>query len=179
MLLHVCCAPCSTAAVERLGADYQVTAFFYNPNIHPKEEHDLRLGEMERLAEALGIPFMPAAYDDAEWFALIKGHEDAPEGGPRCDICYLMRLERTAAVAREEQFPFFTTTLSISPHKQAAVINCAGRAAAERHGVSFLELDLKKRGGFARSIHLSKQHHLHRQDYCGCIFSLRERTLRR
>ena len=179
LLLHICCAPCSTHVIDVLSRDYEVTGFFYNPNIHPDEEYRRRLREAIRYAKIAGVELITGDYDPERWFEAVKGLEGEPEGGRRCRICFEMRLERTAQVARERGFEVFTTTLSVSPHKKADVINEVGRLVAERHGLEFLEADFKKKGGFERSVKLSKQYGLYRQNYCGCIFSLREAEKRR
>lgn len=179
MLLHICCAPCSTHVIEVLKPDYELAGFFYNPNIHPRSQYKLRLEEMIRYAKIAGIDLAVGEYDVKRWFEMVKGLEDEPEGGRRCWICYEMRLERTAQYAAEHGFEIITTTLSISPHKRTDVINEIGVQVAERYGVEFLQADFKKKGGFQRSVILSKRYNLYRQDYCGCIFSLREAEERR
>lgn len=171
MLLHVCCAPCSTHVIDVLREEYEVEAFFYNPNIHPAEEYRLRLKESEEHCKKAGLPFSSAEYKTEEWFKLVKGHEGGEEGGERCRICYGMRLEETARKAKEEGFVGFTTTLTISPHKDARVINEVGRRIAVKRGVGFLEADFKKKDGFKKSVDLSKAFGMRRQGYCGCIFS--------
>ncbi|MBI5166945.1 MAG: epoxyqueuosine reductase QueH [candidate division NC10 bacterium] len=175
ILLHICCAPDATVVIERLASDYRLTGFFYNPNIHPEEEYSRRLGETIRLAEGLDFPLFLGDYDPVNWFSLVRGFEGEPEGGTRCEICIRMRLERTAALARDEGFTAFSTVLTVSPHKQAPFINRVGAEVAARHGLSFFGADFKKKDGFKRSLELSKRHGLYRQKYCGCIYSLEER----
>lgn len=179
MLLHICCAPCSTHVIELLRPVYEVTGFFYNPNIQPESQYKLRLDEMVRYARIAGIDLVVGEYDVRRWFSLVKGLEHEPEGGRRCWICYRMRLDRTARYAAGYGFDLITTTLSISPHKDAARINEIGVEVVHRHGVGFLEADFKKKGGFQRSVIMSKRYNLYRQDYCGCIFSQREAEERR
>lgn len=175
LLLHVCCAPDATVVIERLAPEFDLTIFFYNPNIHPEKEYLLRAREMENLLQVLNIPFIPADYDSSNWFELVKGLENVPEGGERCTRCFEMRLEKTAKIAAESGFEFFTTVLTVSPHKDANRINRIGNAAGQKWGTPFLEANFKKKDGFKRSLELSKQYGLYRQDYCGCIFSQLER----
>ncbi|HID54885.1 TPA: epoxyqueuosine reductase QueH, partial [Candidatus Poribacteria bacterium] len=150
MLLHICCAPCSTYVIEVLKPIYKIAGFFYNPNIHPESQYKLRLEEIIRYAEIAGIDLVVGEYEVRRWFDLVRGLEDEPEGGRRCRICYRMRLERTAQYAAEHGFDIITTTLSISPHKKADVINRIGAEVAGKHGVGFLQADFKKKGGFQK-----------------------------
>jgi len=175
LLLHVCCAPDATVVLERLASEYEITVFFYNPNVHPACEYALRLAEMEQLAQQLGFPLLPAEYNADDWFALTAGMENIPEGGPRCTICFEMRLEKTAAAARQHCFDFFTTVLSVSPHKNANLINQLGTQIAQQFGVTFLPANFKKQNGFLRSLELSRQYQLYRQDFCGCVYSQQAR----
>lgn len=175
LLLHICCAPCSTHVVEVLRENYDVTGYFYNPNIHPESEYRRREEEMRRYARKAGIEMVCAEYDDARWFDAVKGMEDAPEGGERCFLCYRIRSEKAARYAKEHGYQSLTTTLSISPHKNAEKINEIGAELAARHGLQWYAADFKKRGGFDRSIRMSKEAGLYRQSYCGCIFSQRAR----
>ncbi len=179
LLLHVCCAPCAGACLERLRPDYQVTLFFYNPNIHPVAEYRARAEEVRRWAAQEGVTLIKPDYDAPRWFELVKGHETDPEKGPRCAICFRMRLTETARVAVEGAFELFATTLTISPHKVTNMVFRAGQAAAKEHGIKFLAQDFKKQGGFQRSLEISRQYGFYRQDYCGCIFSRREAEQRR
>jgi predicted adenine nucleotide alpha hydrolase (AANH) superfamily ATPase len=178
LLLHICCAPCSTHVVEVLKEDYNVTGYFYNPNIHPESEYVRREDEMKRYAQKIGLELVCAEYDDARWFEMVKGMEDVPEGGERCFLCYRMRLEKTAQYAEEHGYQFFTTTLSVSPHKNAAKINEIGSQVAGRRQLQFYTANFKKRGGFERRVRMSKEAGLYRQSYCGCIFSQREAAQR-
>jgi predicted adenine nucleotide alpha hydrolase (AANH) superfamily ATPase len=173
MLLHVCCAPCSSAVLERLRDEFDITGYFYDPNIHPEEEYIRRLEEGRRFYREIGIPLIEAPYDAERWFAKTAEFKEAPEGGIRCEICYDMRLNKAAGFARENNFDIFATVLSISPHKKAEKINNIGRRLAERYGIRFYEADFKKKDGFKRSLELSRRYNLYRQDYCGCIYSKR------
>lgn len=178
LLLQCCCAPCSSAVLEVLCAHFQVTVYFYNPNIHPQSEYEKRLAQFDKLLPA--APFardvrqLAADYDPAAFFGAVRGLESEPEGGARCTECFRLRLLETAKKARELGFAFFTTTLTVSPHKDAAVLNELGKAVGEAVGVRFLPSDFKKKEGYKRSIALSKAYGLYRQDYCGCVFSRRE-----
>lgn len=175
LLLHCCCAPCSTAVVERLCQDYRLTLLFYNPNIDAGEEYDLRAGELVRYSrETVGAPVVVPPFDPQPFLDAARGMEELPEGGARCRACIGLRLKYTAEQAAG--FDWFTTTLSISPHKDAATINALGNALetdGTSHGAKWLYSDFKKRDGFKRSIELSKQFALYRQNYCGCAFSKR------
>lgn len=173
LLLHSCCAPCSTYVLEYLKEYFDITVLYYNPNIYPPEEFYMREGEQKRLCEALGISEVSVGYDDTEFYKAAKGLEAEPEGGRRCLECFRLRLFKTAEYAVEHGFDFFTTTLSISPHKNAEVLNEVCREASEKYGVPNLWADFKKRGGYKRSCELSEIYGIYRQNYCGCIFSLR------
>ena len=174
LLLHVCCGPCSTEVIERLAQDSALVLYFFNPNIFPNEEHDRRLAEAERYAESHGHRFIRGERDHDAWLAAVKGLEAEPEGGKRCDACFAYRLGESARLAREEGAAIFTTTLTISPHKNAALVNAAGEAAGRRFGVAFLAADFKKKDGFLKSCRLAKEAGMYRQEYCGCEFSMRK-----
>ena len=180
LLLHVCCAPCSTACLEKLTDAFQVTCFYYNPNIYPEEEYSRRVAEQRRFISELPaknpIALTVGDYDPQEFYTAVKGLEQIPEGGERCFACYRLRLERTARLAEERGFEYFTTTLSISPYKNAPKLNEIASELAGIYRVKALPSDFKKREGYKRSVELSKQYGLYRQDYCGCIFSQRERN---
>lgn len=176
LLLHICCAPDATVAPERLSQDYEITAYFYNPNIHPEEEYRLRLSEMQRLAETLHLPLASGAYSVPQWQAWIKGLEKEPEGGGRCTACFEFRLMNVAEFAKAHGYDAFSTVLTVSPHKQADTINKAGTEAGRRAGVEFIPLNLKKKGGFERSVTLSRHYGLYRQNYCGCEYSKSPRS---
>ncbi len=175
LLLQVCCAPDATVVLERLQAEYAITVFFYNPNIQPENEYRLRLAELEQLAREYHVPSLSAPYDAEAWFELVRGLEDVPEGGARCDLCFRRRLEVTAQMAQKHGFDMFTTVLTVSPHKNARLINEIGQKIGQQFGVQFMAADFKKRDGFKRSLELSRQFKLYRQNYCGCIFSQRNR----
>ncbi|HEX9971358.1 MAG TPA: epoxyqueuosine reductase QueH [bacterium] len=171
LLLHTCCAPCVTVPVERLRTEYEITCFFYNPNIQPQEEYDKRLAELRNFTDQFKISLIIAEYDVDRWMALIQGFENEPEQGKRCKICFAMRLEKTAAFARENGFSCFTTTLTLSPHKDSNLINQIGIALRQDDTIHFLQENFKKKDGYKRSLELSKDYNLYRQNYCGCIFS--------
>ncbi len=175
LLLHACCAPCSSYVLSYLAEHFDITVFFYNPNISPKEENDFRAAELERLCQELPLEYVPkvivAEYEPEKFYSAVKGYEDLPEGGARCAICYRLRLEKTAAVAKEMGFDYFTTTLSISPYKRADWLNSIGAQLEKAYGVRYLYSDFKKKNGYKISCELSKEYNLYRQDYCGCEFS--------
>jgi predicted adenine nucleotide alpha hydrolase (AANH) superfamily ATPase len=175
LLLHVCCAPDASVVLERLAPEFEITIFFYNPNIHPAKEYSLRLAEMEALAQQLGFSVLPADYDADVWFQLTTGMEKMPEGGERCAVCFELRLKKTAEAARQHGFDLFTTVLSVSPHKNANLINQIGVQIAQQCGLEFMPANFKKQNGFLRSLELSRQYNLYRQDYCGCVYSQLER----
>ncbi|MFQ6107838.1 MAG: epoxyqueuosine reductase QueH [Thermoplasmata archaeon] len=177
LLLHTCCAPCSTWSIEILRKEYDITCFFYNPNIQPREEYDARVAEARRFSSIAGVGLIEGEYSVEEWESRVKGHEDDPEGGQRCRICYRLRLEETSWRAGDEGFDVFSTTLTISPHKDSGVINDIGEKVGRAIGVPFLPLDLKKGDGFRKSVEMSRQHNLYRQDYCGCVYSRLQRVV--
>lgn len=171
LLLHICCAPCSSGVVPELKEGYQVTGFFYNPNIDDSYEYELRRDEMEKFAEVLGIPLIEGSYDVEKWREAIRGLEDEPERGRRCEICFRMRLLETARIADREGFDLFCTTLTLSPLKNAGMVNRAGNEVQENFNSSYLPSDFKKKDGYKKSLERSKEHNLYRQNYCGCNFS--------
>lgn len=176
LLLHSCCAPCSSYCLEYLTNYFHVTIYYYNPNISYKEEYDRRVQEQIRLIKAMPvkypISFLEGTYEPEVFYQIAKGLEDQPEGGERCFACYELRLLEAAKCAKENGFDYFTTTLSISPHKNAAKLNEIGEKTGAVYGVSYLNSDFKKRNGYKRSIELSKEYDLYRQDYCGCVYSM-------
>lgn len=182
LLLHSCCAPCSSAVLEQLTKVFDITVFFYNPNIAPEEEFIHRVEEQERFIRQLPhegtIKLIRGEYDAEAFYALARGLEDVPEGGERCTRCFLLRLSKTARLAAEQKFDYFTTTLSISPLKDAHRLNVIGNEMAMQFGVPYLFSDFKKKNGYRRSCELSAQYGLYRQDYCGCIYSKMERDRR-
>lgn len=183
LLLQCCCAPCSSAVLAVLVPHFDVTVYFYNPNIHPQAEYEKRLAQLPKLlasAEYGGqLHVLEAPYVPADFFDAAKGLEAEAEGGARCTECFRLRLRETAKQAKARGFDYFTTTLTVSPHKNAAVLNELGLALGEAYGVKFLPSDFKKKEGYKESIRLSKAYDLYRQDYCGCVFSMREREASR
>ena len=175
LFLHSCCAPCSSYVISYLSNYLDITVFYYNPNITEREEYEKRSIEQRRLISEMPTPrkvdFVEGRYDENLFFDLTKGYEDCKEGGERCRICYRMRLEESARVAKEMGYPLFSTTLTISPLKNAQVLNALGYELAEKYGISWLPSDFKKNEGYKKSIELSKIYSLYRQNYCGCVFS--------
>lgn len=171
ILVHVCCAPDALYVFGVLKESYEVTGFFSNSNIHPREEYDLRLEEARKVARTVGVRLIEDVYDPDGWLRLTRKFKNEPEKGRRCDICYAARLRRTAARAAGEGFDAFATVMSLSPWKKAAVMNRIGRQFAARHSLAFLEADFKKKDGFKKSVDLSRSQGLYRQDYCGCLYS--------
>lgn len=178
LLLHICCAPCSTYPLSVLQNDFRVTGLYYGPNIHPEVEYIVRLEEMESLARKMEIELIRAEYDMAKWFHDTEGFYDEHEGGERCTVCYKMRLDKTAQYAIEKNIQNFTTTLSVSPHKDVGEINRIGLEVGERYGLTFLPVDFKKKDGYRKSVEITKELGLYRQDYCGCVYSRRARDKR-
>lgn len=179
LVLHACCAPCSSAVLERLNEAFEITVYYYNPNIAPESEFRLRAQEQARLVRQMplqDVRVVEGPYDSARFYHLVRGLEGEPEGGERCNVCFEMRLRRTAEFALEMGAPYFTTTLSISPLKDARRLNALGMRIAAEMGLHYLCSDFKKKNGYRRSCELSQQYGLYRQDYCGCIFSQQERA---
>lgn len=178
LLLHCCCAPCSSAVWERIAGYFDVTAYYYNPNISPEDEYDKRASELVRLSRELpmktSVKTVIAPYDPAPLDEISKGKEDIPEGGARCFECYKLRLEETARAAKEGGYDFFCTTLSVSPYKNAEWLNELGGELAEKYGVPYLFSDFKKKNGYKRSCELSREYGLYRQAFCGCEYSRKE-----
>lgn len=181
LLLHSCCAPCSSAVLEKLQEIFEITVFFYNPNISEAEEYRKRVEEQKRLIYEFNqknpvcpIQIVEGNYEPQEFYDIAKGLEQCPEGGERCFRCYGLRLEKTAQLAKEGGYDYFTTTLTISPLKNAAKLNEIGEQMAEKYETSFLPSDFKKKEGYKRSIELSKEYDLYRQNFCGCAFSKAE-----
>lgn len=177
LLLHSCCAPCSSYVLEYLSKYFKVTLYYYNPNIYPAEEYYRRLDNQKKLLEFIDtanpVDIIPAQYEPKQFYDAVAGFEIDPEGGPRCGHCFKLRLEETAKAAKSGGFDYFTTTLSVSPHKNAALLNELGKEMSEKYAIPYLYSDFKKREGYKRSIELSNLYGLHRQDYCGCEFSKR------
>ena len=179
LLLHSCCAPCSSYVLEYLSRYFEITVFYYNPNIYPPEEFGKRVEEQKRLIAQLPaehpISFLDGPYEPERFYEMARGLEQVSEGGERCFKCYRLRLTETAEMARAGKYDYFTTTLSISPLKNAEKLNEIGGQLAKDYGVDYLYSDFKKRNGYKRSTELSREYGLYRQDYCGCVFSMRER----
>lgn len=177
LLLHSCCAPCSSACLEALQPYFKITVFYYNPNIEEEAEYEKRKAEQIRLLQETGwADFLDCDHEKEKFESLSEGLENCPERGERCRKCYDLRISRTAQAAREGGFDYFSSTLSVSPYKVSRWINEIGYRAEAEYGVKFLPSDFKKRGGYLRSMELSKKYALYRQDFCGCIFSKRERA---
>lgn len=180
ILLHSCCAPCSTAVIERLKDNYEIVILYYNPNIYPEEEYLKRKNEeikyinhLNETDKDIKISMLDADYESEKFYEATKGYENEREGGARCAICFKLRLEKTAKLAKENGFDLFGTTLTVSPHKNAELINSIGLAIERETGVKFLVSNFKKQDGYKLSIELSKQNNIYRQNYCGCEFALR------
>lgn len=183
LLLQCCCAPCSSAVLERLCEHFNITLFFFNPNIEPESEYQKRLLELQNFVDR--IPFhnieriIEGRYIPQEFYERIKGLEHTGERGKRCYQCYSLRLEETAQVAKKNQFDYFTTTLTLSPHKDAVWLNEIGLLMQDKYNINYLVSDFKKKSGYQRSIELSKEYGLYRQDYCGCVYSKNERNIQK
>lgn len=175
LLLHSCCAPCSSYVLEYLSEYFDITVFYYNPNISPENEYRHRVEEQKRLISEMckNVKFMEGSYEPKKFYEMAKGLENEPERGARCLKCYRMRLEESAKAAKENDFDYFTTTLSISPQKDAAVLNDIGKQLSIEYNIPYLFSDFKKKGGYKRSIELSAQFNLYRQNFCGCVYSIR------
>ncbi|WP_050607541.1 epoxyqueuosine reductase QueH [Clostridium niameyense] len=179
LLLHSCCAPCSSYVLEYLSSYFKITVFYYNPNIYPKEEYLKRVEEQKQFILSINtkyaIDFIEGKYDSDKFYEMAKGMENEKEGGERCFKCYELRLRESAVIAKEAGYDYFTTTLSISPYKNAKKLNEIGEMLSKKYGVNYLYSDFKKKNGYKRSIELSNEYNLYRQDYCGCVFSKNER----
>lgn len=178
LLLHSCCGPCSTSVLELVSNYFKVTLLYYNPNIYPSDEYYKRLEEQKKVLEKVNgrfeIKFLEGRYDPAEYFDAVKGVEHLPEGSQRCFSCYELRLKEAAQFAKDLNMDYFATTLSVSPYKNAQTINELGEKIAQEYGVKHLPNDFKKKDGYKKSVELSKDWNIYRQDYCGCPFSKRE-----
>jgi predicted adenine nucleotide alpha hydrolase (AANH) superfamily ATPase len=179
LLIHSCCAPCSSYVLEYLSQYFEITVYFYNPNIYPPLEYIRRVEEQDRLIQEMNfvhpVTLQTGAYEPQEFYRIVEGLEKEPEGGIRCFRCYELRLQEAAKIAQAGKFDYFTTTLSISPLKNADKLNEIGEKLGREYRVAYLPSDFKKKNGYKRSVELSKEHDLYRQDYCGCVFSQRER----
>ena len=183
LLLHSCCAPCSSYVLEYLTEYFDITVYYYNPNISPMGEYEKRIAEQKRLISEMkfknSVSFIEGTYNHDEFISLTRGLENLPEGGERCSLCYEMRLEAAAQKAAEINADYFTTTLSVSPYKNTAKLNTIGLKLAMEYGIPYLVSDFKKNNGYKRSIELSTEYGLYRQNFCGCIFSKKEAEERR
>lgn len=183
LLLHSCCGPCSSYVLEYLSEYFEITIFYFNPNITEIEEYRKRVEEQKRLIKELKpknpIHFLEGIYNPNIFFDIAKGLEEEIEGGARCIKCYYQRLEETAKVAKEKNFDYFTTTLTVSPYKKSEKLNEIGAYLEKQYHITYLHSDFKKRNGYKRSIELSKVYGLYRQDYCGCIYSKKEAEKRK
>lgn len=179
LLLHSCCAPCSSYCLELLSQHFAVTVFYYNPNIYPPEEYEMRVEEQDRFVKAFPakypISFVEGTYDTAKFYEMAKGMEQLKEGGERCFACYEMRLRESAEYAKEHGFDFFTTTLSISPLKNAEKLNEIGQKLELEYDIKYLYSDFKKQNGYKRSTEISNEYDMYRQYYCGCVYSKKQR----
>lgn len=177
LLLHSCCAPCSSRCIEYLTNYFDITVLYYNPNISPEEEYEKRKNEQIRFLKEYKskhkLDILDIEYNYDDFLNIAKGLEDAPEGGDRCFKCYNLRLEKTAMVAKENNFDYFGTTLTVSPYKNSQILNQIGEELEKKYNIKYLYSDFKKNNGYKRSIELSKEYNLYRQNYCGCIFSKR------
>jgi hypothetical protein len=178
LLIHACCAPCSSYVLEYLSQYFNIKILFYNPNINPESEYRYRLNEEQRLISEMSfknkVELIKGDYVPEDFFSAVKGFEYEPEGGKRCEVCFRLRLEETARYCKEFNADYFATTLTISPLKNAEKINRIGEEVAEKYGVKYLPSDFKKKNGYKRSIELSKEYDLYRQNFCGCVFSKAE-----
>ena len=177
MLLHSCCGPCSTSVIDRLKDEYDLTIFYYNPNIYPQEEYQKRLAEQQKYVRLIGLDIVvvDGKYDDnTDFESHCVGLEKEKEGGARCSVCFAYRLDKTAQYAKQNGYDIFATTLTVSPHKNAKVINEIGLNIAQKYNIDYLVADFKKQDGYLKSIRLSQKYSLYRQNYCGCKFSLHE-----
>lgn len=183
LLLHSCCAPCSSYVIEYLSDFFRITVFYYNPNLYPEDEYEKRADEQMRFIRAFPakypVDFIRGAFEKERFYEAVKGYEAQREGGERCFRCYRLRLAETARAAKEAGADYFTTTLSVSPLKNAAKLNEIGEELAKVYGVKYLCSDFKKKNGYRRSVELSKEYGMYRQDYCGCIFSKQEREMQK
>ncbi len=171
LLMHACCAPCSSYVLECLCGHFDITLYYYNPNIMPYDEYALRLGEFDKLLAAFPVRFEAGEYESETYRAAVRGLEGEREGGSRCAACFGLRLRRTAEKAKKEGYDWFCTTLTVGPNKKAEVINGIGASLSSEYGVNWLYSDFKKRGGYQRSIELCKKYGIYRQNYCGCRFT--------
>ncbi|PWB38879.1 MAG: recombinase [Parcubacteria group bacterium] len=175
LLLHTCCAPCAIYVIKKLTKEFSVSIFFYDPNIHPRREYNQRRDEMRGYAQKIGLDFQEGEYDSIRWLTATQGLENEPERGRRCDVCFDLRLAKTASQAKAEQYDVWATVLTISPHKDAERINAIGNRLAGQYGITFLDGDWKKQDGFKTASRFSRAENFYRQDYCGCLYSKAEK----
>lgn len=175
ILLHSCCGPCSSSVIDQLKDYFDITVYYFNPNIHPEEEYLHRKEEQKRLLSILNIPLIEGDYDPKEFFNIAKGLEDEPQKGQRCYNCYNLRLTSTYNLAKDKGFDYFCTTLTVSPNVNEQMVNEIGIALEKQGDVKFLQSDFKKEDGYLNSVKLAKEYNLYRQDYCGCIYSFRNK----
>ncbi len=182
LLLHTCCAPCSSTVIANLSKYFTITIFYYNPNIEPEEEYEKRKEEQKRFIKEYPsmypISFLDCDYEPEKFHQIAKGYEEEKERGARCPRCFRLRLEKTAQMAKEKGFQYFGTSLTVSPYKNALQINEIGKVLEQEYHIPFLYSDFKKENGYQKSIELSKEYHLYRQDYCGCVYSKKEKNLK-
>lgn len=171
LLLHACCAPCSSSCIERLKEYFDLTVYFYNPNMDSREEYSLRASEQKKLCEWFAVPLILEDYLNEDFLSIAHGLENEKEGGARCKKCFSLRLKKCADYAKANGFEYFTTSLTVSPLKDVERLNVIGKSVGESVGVKFLPSDFKKKNGYARSIELSRELNLYRQNYCGCVYS--------
>lgn len=178
LLLHACCAPCSSYVLEQLSPYFDITIYYYNPNIFPEEEFEIRYRELEKLVKDMQMraQVVKAPYENDQYEKTVADFKKEAEGGVRCFLCYELRLDKAAAYAKKHGYDYFTTTLSISPYKNAPKLNEIGEKLEQKYGISYLYADFKKKNGYKRSIELSLLYKLYRQDYCGCIYSKRKKV---
>ena len=174
LLLHSCCGPCSTAVITRLKDYFDVTVYYYNPNIEPEREYLIRKEEQKRVVKEFGVGFLDCDYENEKFRCISKGLEDLPEGGYRCHECFKLRLYKTGVTAKDEGYDYFGTTLTVSPYKNSQVINGIGKEIESELGIKYLYSDFKKKEGYKLSIELSKKYGLYRQNYCGCVYSKKQ-----
>jgi len=173
ILLHVCCGTCALYPYFKLKKDFDITFFYYNPNIYPKKEYIRRLDDVKMISKKCSIPLVNGKYEIRKWLRSTKDLREEPEGGKRCDLCFRIRLNKTAETAKNLGFDLFGTTLTISPHKNHDIINSIGAELSASHGIDFYQSNLKKNDGFKKTMELSKKMRLYRQNYCGCIYSMK------
>jgi len=178
LLLHICCAPCSTHPITILQENYEIIPLFFNPNIYPPSEYYFRLRESRNYLNSLNLPLIAPAYNRREWLEYVREYRNDPEGGRRCSLCFQFRLEKTADIAQKNAIALFTTTLTIGPNKPASVIFPTGNKIALKYNLTFIDIDFKKKDGFKHSCTLSREHGMYRQNYCGCEYSYRDRNIR-